>query len=54
MIQADAKTHKDIELAQTILRRFGCRGVYMFGSLVEDDFTDHSDIDCSYYSDTFA
>jgi predicted nucleotidyltransferase len=45
MIQADARTRKDIELAKDILLRYGCREVYIFGSLVEGDFDDRSDID---------
>lgn len=45
MIEADAKTQRDIELATQILRRFGCREVYIFGSLVEGGFDEQSDID---------
>jgi len=45
MIEADAKTQEDIELAKQILLRFGCREVYVFGSLVEGDFDENSDID---------
>lgn len=45
MIHADARTQKDIELAKDILLRYGCKEVYVFGSLVDGDFGDQSDID---------
>jgi predicted nucleotidyltransferase len=45
MIHADARTQKDIELAKEILLKYGCKEVYVFGSLVDGDFGDQSDID---------
>ena len=45
MIHADARTQKDIELAKNILLRYGCQEVCVFGSLVDGDFGDQSDID---------
>ncbi len=45
MIKADTKTKEDIDLAKEILLKFGCREIYIFGSLIEGNFTDNSDID---------
>jgi predicted nucleotidyltransferase len=45
MIHVDARTQKDIELAKDILLRYGCKEVYVFGSLVDGDFGNQSDID---------
>ena len=36
---------KEIELATVILRKAGCREIYIFGSLIEGTFTEESDID---------
>jgi predicted nucleotidyltransferase len=36
---------RDIETAVTILKREGCKEIYLFGSLVHGDFSDASDID---------
>ncbi|MCU0287661.1 MAG: nucleotidyltransferase domain-containing protein, partial [Acidobacteria bacterium] len=36
---------KDIQTAIDILKEEGCKEVYLFGSLVNGDFTGESDID---------
>lgn len=36
---------QDIERAISILKTVGCREIYLFGSLVSDNFSDSSDVD---------
>jgi predicted nucleotidyltransferase len=36
---------RDIDLAAAILRKEGCREVYLFGSLARGEYSDDSDID---------
>jgi predicted nucleotidyltransferase len=36
---------KDIQIAVDILKEEGCKEIYLFGSLVNGDFTGESDID---------
>jgi len=40
-----AKIKKDIEVAKNILLREGCKEIYIFGSIIEGNFTEMSDID---------
>jgi predicted nucleotidyltransferase len=45
MITLAPEIQKDIEKATAILKDAGCREIYVFGSLVEGNFTEESDID---------
>ena len=36
---------KDIDIAKNILLREGCKEIYIFGSIVNGDYTEVSDID---------
>ena len=36
---------KDIDIAKNILLREGCKEIYIFGSIVNGDYTEISDID---------
>ncbi|MCD6122168.1 MAG: nucleotidyltransferase domain-containing protein [Spirochaetales bacterium] len=40
-----AEIIKDIDIAKKILLREGCKEVYIFGSIIEGNFTEISDID---------
>ena len=45
MIKLPEEIEKDINIAKEILLREGVLEIYIFGSLVEGEFTENSDID---------
>jgi len=45
MIHLPEDIQKDINIAKDILLREGCKEIYIFGSLVEGNYTEISDID---------
>lgn len=43
--QIPEKYKKDVQTAITLLSNEGCKEIYLFGSLVNGNYSDHSDID---------